>query len=66
VILKEGLPAGLSECGRIWTVSWAVGGYEGFWAQAELQGRPLEMNDAKIDEKHYYNVRVSLYSRKEK
>lgn len=66
VILKEGLPAGLSECGRIWTVSWAVGGYEGFWAQAELERRPLEMTEAKIDEKDYYGVRVSLYTPKEK
>jgi 4-amino-4-deoxy-L-arabinose transferase-like glycosyltransferase len=66
VIPKEGLPAGLSQCGRIWTVSWAIAEGPELWEQAKLESRPLEITHAKIDEKRYFGVRVSLYSRKER
>ncbi len=64
VIPVEGLAAGLAGCDRVWAVSWSVADAAWWWQQAEIDGRPLEVMDVKIDEQRYLGVHVSLYSRR--
>lgn len=66
VIPEENLGAGLSQCNRIWDVSFAPRGEGIWWAQADADARPVETVFSKIEEKRYFGVRVSLYSRKER
>jgi uncharacterized membrane protein len=58
------LDAGLGECGRIWAISWSVSGNPWQWAKAAANRQALEATHIKIDEKRYFWVHVSLYSRK--
>jgi hypothetical protein len=66
VIPRGSLSAGLTECSRIWAIAGANSENELSWAQAAVDGQPLEIADSMIEQKRYFGVRVSLYSRKDK
>jgi hypothetical protein len=66
VIPQEDLPVGLTECDRIWEISWALHNNPAWWASYSAERAPLEVNHAKIEEKRFFGVRVALYNRKEK
>lgn len=66
VIPRGSLAAGLIDCPRIWAIAGANSENQFSWAQAAVDGQPLEMADSMIEQRRYYGVRVSLYSRREK
>lgn len=55
--------AGVGGCGRIWAISWSVSGNPWQGAKAATDRQALEATHTKIDEKRYFWVHVSLYSR---
>ena len=66
VISEENLARGLSECDRIWEVSWALHDNPAWWASYGTEKSPSKVTHTKIEEKRFFGVRVSLYNRKEK
>lgn len=66
VLSQQDLVRGLSECDRIWEVSWALHDNPAWYASYEKEQSPSQASYAKIDEKRFFGVRASLYTRKQK
>jgi 4-amino-4-deoxy-L-arabinose transferase-like glycosyltransferase len=66
VISQENLQMGLTECDRIWEISWALHNNPAWWASYAAETAPLEVNHAKIEEKRFFGVRAGLYTWKQK
>ena len=66
VIPREDIPAGLSQCDRVWAVAGANSENQWAWANAAADQRPLEMTHTKVpdSERRYFGVDVALYQRK--
>lgn len=65
-IPQVSLATDMSECARIWEVSWALHDDPEWWASYEARRTRLEMTLTKIEEKRYFGVRVGLYARKDR
>jgi 4-amino-4-deoxy-L-arabinose transferase-like glycosyltransferase len=65
VIPRYSLTSGLSECQRVWEVSWAPRDDFRWLREHEAKNTLLTTAYRKMVEQHYYGVRVALYSRKE-
>jgi len=64
VIPRESLTSGLSECDRVWEVSWAPRDDWRWFRDNQAKNQALlATTHRKIDEKHYFGVGVALYSR---
>jgi hypothetical protein len=66
VISQENLPKGLTECDRIWEISWALHNNPAWWASYSAERAPLEANHTKLEEKRFFGVRAGLYTKKQK
>ncbi len=65
VLPKDSVAAELPECSRVWEVSWAPRDDFRWLLEHEAKNTVLQTTYQKIDEQHYFGVRVALYSRKE-
>ncbi len=65
VLPKDGVAAELPGCSRVWEVSWAPRDDFRWLLKHEAKNTVLQATYQKIDEQHYFGVRVALYSRKE-
>ena len=65
VLPKESVFAELPGCSRVWEVSWAPRDDFRWLREHEARNTVLQTTHKKIDEQHYFGVRVELYSRKE-
>jgi len=66
LISQDNLAQGLSECDRIWEVSWALHNNPAWWASYKAERAPLEVDHAKTEETRFFGVRAALYTRKPK
>ncbi len=66
VISQQDLVKELSACDRLWEVSWALHDNPAWYASYEGERAPLQATYAKVDEKRFFGVRASLYTRKQK
>jgi uncharacterized membrane protein len=66
LISEKNLAEGLSECDRIWEVSWALHNNPAWWASYRAERVPLEVDHAKIEETRFFGVRAALYTRRQK
>src|SRR5271165_3818393 len=62
---KESVASELPGCERVWEVSWAPRDDFRWLLEHEASNTVLQATRQKIDEQHYFGVRVELYSRKE-
>jgi uncharacterized membrane protein len=64
ILPKDSVAAELSGCSRVWEVSWAPRDDFRWLNEHEASNTVLQTAHQKIDEQHYFGVRVRLYSRK--
>ena len=65
VISKESLAAGAPGCERIWEVAAAPRDDWREWNEYKKKSDPIPATYSKIEEQHFYAVRVALYSQKD-
>jgi 4-amino-4-deoxy-L-arabinose transferase-like glycosyltransferase len=66
VLSQQDLVRGSPACNRLWEVSWALHDNPAWYASYEGERAPLQATYAKVDEKRFFGVRASLYTRKQK
>ena len=65
ILPKDSVAAELSGCSRVWEVAWAPRDDFRWLNEHEASNTLLQTAHQKVDEQHYFGVRVRLYERKE-